>query len=84
MITSIEQLQAWLAKGEYVQIRKGVDSYTLADMEGNVVTYFPQSRNAYADLRIKTDEAVAQNIETQARELEIKQLHERLSELQSI
>lgn len=83
MITSIEQLQAWLAKGEWVQIRKGVDNYTLADMAGNVVTYFPQSKNAYTDMCIKADDATAEKIETQARELEIKQLNDRLAELQT-
>lgn len=84
MITSIEQLQAWLANGEYTQVRQGAGEYTLSDDEGNVVTFYSNTQNAYLSLRVKPDEKTVSNIEKIGREQEMKDLQARLNELQSI
>lgn len=83
MITSIDQLKAWLAEGKYATARKGVDDITLSDDEGNVVTYYPGTHNAYVTLRVKPDEDTISNIQRYADQLEKRDLEDRLKEIQA-
>lgn len=83
MITSIDQLKAWLADGKYVKVRKGVMDYTLADDEGNVVSYYPDTKSAYVTLRVVPSKSTIEAIEDKARCVEIADLQNRLNELQT-